>query len=130
MVAGRTSEPRSVTLTTTSASAAVTAAAGTFSKRDVGRVVTATGINAGTTLSAVASDTAATLSANASATGSRSATIGATTTPINEGIAYGFVGWSPESDAESQTYTVTALGTSEPSRITNPNTPVGQRGRG
>ena len=59
-MAGRTSEPRSVTVTTTNASAALTGAAGTFSTSDVGRPITATGIPAGATLSAVASSTAAT----------------------------------------------------------------------
>ena len=130
MATGRTSEPRSVTVTKTSASTAVTGAAGTFSKRDVGRAISGTGIAAGTTLAAVASDTAATLSANATASGANAATIGSGSQQVADGVAYGFVGWSPESDAESQVYTVTSGGTSEPSRITNTYTPFGQRSRG
>jgi hypothetical protein len=118
MVAGRTSEPRSVTLTTTNASAAVTAAAGTFNEEDAGVPVSGTGVPAGATLLSVTSDTAATLSASATATGSRSVTFGANT------AGYGFVGWSPESDAESETYTVAAnnAGTATPDRITNTTT--------
>jgi hypothetical protein len=133
MVAGRTTESRSVSaLTKTSGSAAVTAAAGTFSQEDVGRAISGTGIPAGATLAAVTSDTAATLSANATATGSGAATIGAAT----HGAAtsgYGFTGWSPESDTESQAYTVAAnnAGTASPDRITNPYTAAAsQRGRG
>jgi hypothetical protein len=132
MAGGRTTEPRGVTVTKTAASAAITGAAGTFSKSDVGRAISGTGIPAGATLAAVTSDTAATLSANATATGSGAATIGAAT----HGAAtsgYGFTGWSPESDTESQAYTVAAnnAGTASPDRITNPYTAAAsQRGRG
>ena len=119
-VSGRTSEPRTVTLTTTSGAPGVTAAAGTFSKRDVGRSITATGIPAGATLSAVASDTSATLSANATAAGSRSAVIGSAAQPVQDAQAYGFVGWSPESSAESEAYTLAAVnaGTAQPDKAT------------
>jgi hypothetical protein len=59
MVAGRTTEGRTVaSLTKTSGSAAVTGPAGTFSSEDVGRSVTGTGIAANTTIAAVASGTA------------------------------------------------------------------------
>lgn len=129
MVSGRTSEPRTVTVTTTATSTAVTAAAGTFNEEDAGRLVTAAGVAAGTTLASVTSDTAAVLSAAAAATGSRSATVGSTAV---DGLLYGFVGWSPESDAESESYSVAAVnaGTVTPDRITNPVTPVTQRSRG
>jgi hypothetical protein len=134
MAVGRSTEPRSVTLTTTSASAAVTAAAGTFSKSDVGRPITATGIPVNSTLSAVASSTAATLSANATASGSRSATIGSAATNFTAAQSYGYVGWSPETEDEANSYTVAAnnAGTATPDRLTNPftNATLSQRGRG
>jgi hypothetical protein len=122
-----------VTVTTTNASTAVTAPAGTFSTtRDVGRAITAAGIPAGATLSAVASATAATLSVAATATGARSATIGAVHRLVVDAQADGFIGWSPESEAEAGAYTVAAnnAGTVAPDRITNPNTRVEQRSRG
>jgi hypothetical protein len=123
MVAGRASEPKSVTLTTTNASAAVTAASGTFNEEDAGVPVSGTGVPAGATLLTVTSDTAATLSAAATATGSRTVTFGANAS------GYGFVGWSPETDAESETYTVAAniAGTATPDRITNTTTPANAR---
>lgn len=127
MVAGRTTEPRAVSLTSTSGSAAVTAPAGTFNvPEDVGRTVVGTGIPAGATLSAVASATAATLSANATTTGARTVTLGQAA-----GESYGFRGWSPESDTEADTYTVAAnnAGTATPDRITNTTTPVSRRAR-
>jgi hypothetical protein len=117
-------------VTKTSGSAAVTAAAGTFNEEDAGRPISGTGIPASTTLASVTSDTAATLSANATATGAGAATIGAT----NEASAgsYGFIGWSPETDAESETYSVAAnnASTTPPDRITNTYTGVSQRSRG
>ncbi|MEU8525259.1 hypothetical protein AB0C77_06600 [Streptomyces sp. NPDC048629] len=127
MALGRTNEGRTVTVTTTNASAAITAAAGTFHEEDAGRTITGTGIPAAATISAVASDTAATLSANATASGSPSVTLGRA-----QPTAYGFAGWSPETDAESETYTVAAAnaGTATPDRLTNNVTPVTQRARG
>ena len=127
MVTGRSSEQRTASITTTSGQAAVTGAAGTFSTRDVGRTISGIGIPAGTTITAVASATAATLSAPATATGTTTATIGPA-----DGAALGFVGWSPESDAEAQSYSVAAAnaGTVPPDRITDPRTPIDQRGRG
>lgn len=130
MVAGRSTEPRSVTVTKTNASTAVTAAAGTFNEEDAGRPISGTGIPTSATLSVVTSDTAATLSAAATATGSGVATIGGAT----PGAGYGFIGWSPESDAESESYTVAAniAATATPDRITNTYTSTAalQRGRG
>lgn len=126
MVAGRTTEPRSVTITKTSGAATVTAAAGTFNEEDAGRGISGTGIPASTTLLSVQSDTAATLSANATASGAGSATLA-----VASGAAYGFTGWSPESDAESETYSVAAnnAGTATPDRLTDTTTRVAQRAR-
>lgn len=116
-----------MTVTTTNASAAVTAAAGTFNEEDAGSTVTGTGVPAGATLASVTSDTAATLSANATASGSRTVTLGG-----SQADRYGFIGWSPETDAESETYTVAAnnAGTATPDRLTNTTTSVTQRVRG
>jgi hypothetical protein len=118
VVAGRGPESRSVTVTKTSASAALTAPAGTFQSGDVGRTITGTGIPASTTITAVASATAATMSANATSSGAITAVLGAGTS-----ATYGFEGWTPESDAEAATYTVAGGGgASSPSRITSPTT--------
>lgn len=127
MAIGRTNEGRVVTVTKTSTSPNITAAAGTFQEEDAGRGISGTGIPAGTTISTVTSDTAAVMSANASASGSGSATLAAA-----KGTAYGFTGWSPETDAESETYTVAAAsaGTATPDRLTNAFTGVSQRSRG
>lgn len=128
MVAGRSTEARTFVVNKTSASAAVTAAAGSFNEEDAGRPITGTGIAASTTILSVQSDTAATLSAAATATNSATATVGSAA----EAGSYGFVGWSPESDAESETYTLAQsnLGTATPDRLTNPFTSVSQRSRG
>lgn len=128
MVAGRTTEPRTASaLTKTSGSAAVTAAAGTFSQDDVGRTVTGTGVAASTTLLSVASGTAATLSAAATATNTAAATLG----QALPGSA-GFLGWSPETAAEAATYTVAAnnAGTATPDRLTDTVTPFSRHARG
>lgn len=134
MVAGRTTEARSVTLTTTNGSAAITAAAGTFNEEDAGRSISAAaGIPAGATILSVTSDTAATLSANATASGSRAATIGGADTPDASGQRYGFFGWSPESDAESEAYSVASNNASvvPPDRVTTNYSPQpAQRSRG
>jgi hypothetical protein len=126
MVAGRTPEPRSVTVTT-NASTALTGASGTFNKEDAGRPISGTGIPNGATLASVTSSTAATLSANATASGSITAALGG-----YRSDAYGFRGWVPESDAESKTYTVAAVGAGQtpPDRIANPITPITRRARG
>ncbi|MFB7162325.1 hypothetical protein [Streptomyces sp. NPDC056242] len=127
MVAGRSNEGRSVTVGTTNASTALTGAAGTFHEEDAGRTITGTGIPAAATIASVTSDTAAVLSAAASATGSPSVTLGRA-----QPQAYGFGGWSPETDAESETYSVAAVnaGTATPDRLTNTYTRVEQRARG
>lgn len=126
MATGRTTEPRTVTISTTNTSTAVTAAAGTFNvSEDVGRSVTGTGIPAGATLSAVASATAATLSAAATATGSPSVVLGS-----GNAQSYGFRGWSPETDAESEVYSIAnGAGASAPSVMTNTTTRFEQRTR-
>ncbi len=127
-VTGRTNEGRTLTgVGTTSGSAAITAPGGSFHEEDAGRTISGSGIPAGATIQAVTSDTAATLSANATATGTITATLGAIA-----GSAYGFVGWSPESDAESESYSVTAVnaGVTPPDRLTSPNQERQQRSRG
>ena len=124
MAVGRTSQARSVTVTTAT-STALTAPAGTFSKNDVGRTITGTGIPAATTLSAVASATAATLSAAATASATITAQI------LGEsGGTYGFNGWSPETEVESGAYTgVSTAGVNEPSRMTDSVTGWGSKRR-
>ena len=135
MATGRSVEARTVaSVGTTSGSAAITGPAGSFSKSDVGRPISGTGIPAAATLSAVASGTAATLSANATATGTITATIGTAAAVGAAALGYGFHGWSPESDTEAQTYSVAAVNAGQvpPDRITNTYTGVNslQRGRG
>ena len=124
-MAGRTTRARTATVGRTSGSAALTGAAGTFQKGDVGKPITATGIPAGATISAVASATAATLSANATSTTNGAATIGGNTQTDQNNAAQvtGFFGWSPESDAEAESYSVAAVnaGTVDPGRVTGPN---------
>ena len=127
MAVGRTNEGRTATIGTTNASVNITGSAGTFHEEDAGRTITGTGIQAGSTIATVVSDTAATLSLQAQATGSPVATLGRALP-----TAYGFGGWSPETDAESETYTVAAViaGAATPDRLTNTYTPIVQRGRG
>lgn len=100
----------------TALSTNLTAAAGTFHEEDAGRTITGTGIPAGATVASVQSDTAARLSVAATAAGTITATLGAASSG-----AYGFHGWSPETDTESETYTVAAnnAGTPTPDRLTN-----------
>lgn len=124
MATGRTTEPRSATVTTTNGSAALTAPAATFhAPEDTGRTVTGTGIPAGATLVAVASDTAATLSVAATATGTVAVALGA-----GNPAAYGLIGWSPETEAEAKSY---AQRTTPPDRLTDALTPAtsGRRSR-
>lgn len=127
MAVGRSNEARTATVTTTSASANITGAAGTFHEEDAGRAISGTGIPASTTISSVTSDTAVVMSANASASGSPTATLG-----VAAGSSYGFTGWSPETDAESETYSVAAVnaGATTPDRLSNPYTSITQRARG
>lgn len=127
MVAGRSSEPRTLTVNTTLSSTAITAAAGSFNKGDVGRSITGTGIPAGATIATVTSDTAATLSAAATATGAPVATF-----PTDATSGYGFYGWSSTTDAEAGTHTVAAVnaGQVSPGRITDQVTANTYRARG
>lgn len=60
---------RTVTISTTSADATITAGAATFSAADVGAAITGTGIPALTTIASVTSSTSAEMSSPASATG-------------------------------------------------------------
>jgi hypothetical protein len=117
---GRSTEPRTVTISTTLGSATVTAATGVLVKSDAPRPITGTGIPAGATLAAVASGTAGTLSTAATATGTVTATLGAANP-----AAMGFVGWSPETDAEAQSYTLPAVNTGS-----SPSIQPDQRARG
>lgn len=127
MATGRTTEGRSITVTTTAASTAITGPAGTYRTSDIGRTIARTGIPAGVTITAVASDTAATLSAAATTAATSTATLGAQTP-----VAMGIVGWSPETDTEANAYTVAANNALvvPPDRIPNAYTAVTQRGRG
>lgn len=125
-VAGRSSRARTATVGITNASAALTGAALTFNEEDAGRPISGTGIPAGATILSVASATSATLSANATATNaSLSAVLG------DHQAGYGFDGWSPESDAESETYTVAAKGSgaTSPDQQANSTTAIVQRER-
>ncbi|AYN58077.1 hypothetical protein PBI_JUDY_7 [Arthrobacter phage Judy] len=126
MATGRTTEGRTVTVTTAS-NTTITGAAGTFVASDVGRTITRAGIPAGTTITAVASGTSATISAAATTSATSAATLGS----LN-GQSQGIVGWSPETDTEAGAYSVAATnaGTVTPDRLTNAFTPVSQRGRG
>jgi len=127
MATGRGTDPRSIaSVTTTSGSTAIGGPAGSFAAADVGRRITGTGIPAGATLAAVASATAATLSANATATGTITATVAA-----GGDSGFGFTGWSPETEAESTTYTVAAVnaGTAYPDKIADTKTRSVQRVR-
>jgi len=117
---GRSSEPRTVTVSTTAGSPTVTATAGVLVKSDIARPVTGTGIPAGATVTAVPTATGATLSANATATGTTTVTIGAASP-----AAMGFIGWSPETDAEAGAHTLAAVNAGS-----SPSVQPGQRARG
>lgn len=122
-------------VTTTNTSTALTAAAGSFNEEDAGRTISGAGIPAGATLTAAgaASGAQATLSAAATASAAVTVTLGTGTTALAEGQRYGFLGWSPETDAESETYTVAAVnaGTVTPSRVADAVSPIpAQRARG
>jgi len=126
-VTGRTTDGRAVTgVVTTLSSTAITGPANSFEEEDAGRKITGTGIPANATLSSVTSPTAAVLSVAATAAGTVTATLAAQT-----GEALGFRGWGPESDAESETYSVAATNAGQvtPDRITSPTQGVVQRSR-
>lgn len=117
----------SAAATGTALSTRITAAAGTFAEEDPGRTISGAGIPAGATLASVQSDTTARLSVAATAAGSPSVTLGSAT-----GESHGFLGWAPESDAESELYTVTAVtqpGWAPPGEVTNSTTQVTRRSR-
>lgn len=119
-VAGRTTDPRTVTINTTTGQATVTAAAGTFQRSDAGRKITGTGIPAAATVLSVQSATAATLSANATATGSPSVVLG-----LGNPQSLGFQGFSPESEVEADSYTIAGgASATSPGRLTNSTTSV------
>lgn len=124
---GRTTEPKTVTIGTTSGSTALTWSSNAVTTTDVGRPVTGTGIPAGATLATRTNATSGTLSANATATGSPSCVLGA---GLAASSNYGFTGWSPETDAESAVYPVASgAGASAPSVLSDAVTRVNQRNR-
>lgn len=125
MAVGRSSQSRTITVTTTNTSTGITGSAGTFNEEDAGRAISGTGIPTGATLASVSSGTAATLSAAATATGSITATLGGDRTGD-----YGFAGWSPETDAESEVYSIAGgAGASDPALITDTTTGWGAKRR-
>lgn len=134
MAVGRSTEARTVaSVGTTATSTALTAPAGSFNEEDAGRLITGTGIPASVTLATAGASNgaAATLSVAATATGTIAATLSGATAQADAG--FGFYGWSPETDAESETYTVAAAnaGTVTPDRVTNAISPIpAQRARG
>ena len=71
----------------------------------LGQPITGTGLPAGSTIAAVASGTAATLSAPASSSGTSTAQLGGP----QSAQAYGFHGWSPETEAEADSYTIAGI---------------------
>lgn len=125
-VTGRSNEGRAVAnVGTTATSTAVTAPAGSFHEEDAGRTISGTGIPAGATIASVQSETAATLSAAASASGTVTATLGPASAE-----AYGFIGWCPETDAESESYTIAGgASANSPSTLSAPNVGREQRWR-
>jgi hypothetical protein len=124
---GRTTEPKTVTIGTTSGSTALTWSSNAVTTTDVGRPVTGTGIPAGATLATRTNATSGTLSVNATATGSPSCVLGSGLAVSNN---YGFVGWSPETDAEAAVYPIAAgAGASAPSVLADAVTRVNQRNR-
>jgi hypothetical protein len=125
-VTGRSTEARTVAgVGTTNASTALTGAAGTFNKGDVGRPVTGTGIPPAPRSRRSHPAPRPRLSANATATGTISLTFGRNGTTDS---GYGYFGWSPETDAESAVYTVTGSQAS-PDRLANSTTRVDMRNR-
>lgn len=124
---GRTTEPKTVTLGTTSGSNAITFSSNVITVNDVGRPVSGAGIPAGTTIATRTNATTGTLSANATATGSPSCVLA---NGLAAATNQGFFGWSPETDAEAAVYTVAnGAGASAPSVLTDSVTRVGQRNR-
>lgn len=123
---GRTTEPKTLTLGTTSGSTAITFSSGALTVNDVGRPVTGTGVPAGATVATRTNATSGTLSANASATGSPSCVLGSGAAASTN---YGFTGWSPETDAEAALYPLPTAGAGSPSIVGDAITRVAQRNR-
>jgi hypothetical protein len=124
-------DPRTVTVIKTINSSTITGAAGTFSAKDLGRPITGTGIAAAATLTVISTDAAATISPAATATGTDPAVIGSATTMFADSLGNGYLGWSPETEAESLTYSVTAFNANAvPPGPTDSHTAVVQRARG
>jgi hypothetical protein len=120
-------EPKTLTLGTTSGSTAITFSSGALTVTDVGRPVSGTGIPAGATVASRTNATTGVLSANATATGSPSCVLGSGAAVSSN---YGFTGWSPETDAEAAVYSISAgAGASAPSVLTDSVTRVNQRNR-
>jgi len=132
MVLGRTTEVRTIaSVGTTATTTALTGPADSFNEEDAGRPITGTGIPASTTIASVTTATAAVLSVAATATGTITATVGGNA--ADSGQKYGFHGWSPETDAESETYTMAAnnAGQVQPDRVANSiSSKAAQRSRG
>lgn len=125
---GRTPEPRTVaSVVTTSGSTAITFPTAKIYPDDVGRPISGTGIPAGATLASRSSATAGALSANATASGTITATLGSTRGTTVE--AFGFYGWSPETEAEAALYPLPTAGAGAPSILTDNVTRVAQRYR-
>ena len=124
-------QSRVVTVTKSNSSSTIAAPAGTFSSKDVGRPIVGTNIPAAAILTTVTNDMSAALSAAATGSSTDSAVIGSAATYLADSLAYGFVGWSPETEAESLTYTVAAFnaGLTAPAVADN-HSPVAQRSRG
>lgn len=131
---GRTTESYTVAgCGTTNADPTVTAPAGTFSEEDLFRPISGTNIPASSYIGVVTSDTSIELSSSATVNTPVNATgtSGAVTVTIGAGdpARLGFIGWSPETDAESETYKINSGGT-PPDRITVAGGPkTAQRGR-
>lgn len=125
---GRSTEPKSVaTFGTTSGSKAITFPSGKVVADDVGRGVSGTGIAAGSKIATVTSATAGTVDTNATATGSVTATLASDRTTAD---GYGFFGWSPETDAEADTYSIAnGAGADAPSVLSDSVTRVEYRYR-
>lgn len=98
-VAGRTPAGRTISVGTTNADPTLTSAGSLFQEEDDGKTVTGTGIPADTVIDSVTSAAAAEMDANATATATVTATLGE-----GDPSTYGFDGWTPETDAEAESY--------------------------
>lgn len=122
-VAGRGPHGRTISVGTTNTDPTLTSAGNLFQEEDDGKTVSGTGIPADTVIDSVTSAGAAEMDKNATATGTVTATLGA-----GDPQDYGFHGWSPETDAESETYAVGASGT-PPEVLSDSVTPIVRRTR-